>query len=292
MLASFGIGTLAPDPQPMSRVRHPYLQWLARAGYAARGLVFVILACFTVVAALDAHTRPVDGKEALRAVLAQPFGSALLIGLIVGLLCFALWRETQCILDMDRLGSDLNGMARRAVYGMAGVFYVAFAAVSLAMLIGVHTPTSERAVRDWTEWLLDQPFGRLTVGAIGGAVVVAGVCIGVAGVRAEFRKRLALKEKPRRLVTALGIAGYLTRSVVICLVGLFLVFAALHENAHEATGLAGALMVIKSRPYGRALLGVTAFGLLAFGFYGLAEAVFRRVDGRSLTARLGRWRMV
>ncbi len=47
-------------------------QWLARAGYAARGIVFCILGYFTVVAAFDAHARPIDSNDALRALLAYP----------------------------------------------------------------------------------------------------------------------------------------------------------------------------------------------------------------------------
>ena len=109
------------------------------------------------------------------------------------------------------------------------------------------------------------------------------------GARAEFRKRLELKAKPRRLVTALGAAGYLARSAVITLIGVFLVFAALHANAHEATGLAGALLVIKGQAYGTVLLAVTALGFLAFGAYGLAEALYRRIDGQCITARLPAW---
>ena len=270
----------------MPRARRPYMQWLARAGYAARGLVFVILAYFTAVAALDAHTRPIDGKDALRSVLTAPFGSALLAIITAGLLCFALWREAQSVFDLDRCGSDAMGLARRTVYGAAGLFYAGFATVSLSMLTGAHTNTTEQTVHDWTGWLLGQPFGQVAVGAIGVAIMIAGLCIGVAGLRTQFRKRLVLKPQPRRLVTALGCAGYLTRSALTILIGLFLVFAAFHSNAHEATGLAGALMVIKSQRYGGALLGATSLGLLAFGAYGVAEALYRRVDGRRPTMRL------
>ena len=273
----------------MPHAARPYVQWLARAGYASRGVVFAILAGFTAVAAVDAHTRPVGGKEALRALLVQPFGSVLLSLLTIGLLCLAAWREAQFALDADRRGSDLKGMALRVVYGATGLFYLGFASVSLSMLVGIHTASTERAVRDWTEWLLGRPFGQMAVGAIGVAIIVAGICIGIAGIHAEFRNRIALAEKPRKVVTALGRAGYLTRAAVTIVIGVFVAFAALHANAHEARGVAGALTAVRSQPYGFALLGVAALGFLAFGAYGLAEALYRRIDGQSLVTRVPSW---
>jgi len=44
----------------------------------------------------------------------------------------------------------------------------------------------------------------------------------------------------------------------------------------------GALQVIQQQPYGSVLLGLTPVGLLAFGIYGLAEAIFRRISAPSL----------
>lgn len=268
-----------------------HLQWLARAGYAARGAVFVILSYFTALAAISSHIRPVDSKDALRSVLMQPAGSVLLLALAAGLLCFAFWREAQCFADADGCGKELKGIARRTTYGAAGIFYAAFASVAVSMVLGARSANAdtERTVRDWTAWLLGKPMGQWLIAFVGLAIMATGLCIAVAGVRAEFQQRLALAEKPRLLVTALGLVGYLTRGSVFAIIGLFLVFAALHSNAHEATGLAGALEIIKQQHYGGVLLGITAAGLLAFGAYGIAEAVFRRIDGKCITAGQQSW---
>jgi hypothetical protein len=272
-----------------SPARRFWPQWLARAGYAARGIVFVILAWFTAVAAIHAYRRPLDSKDALAALLTQPLGAVLLAVISAGLACFALWRLAQAFLDIDGFGADWRGLARRGIYAAAALFYAGFASITLSMLIGLRTASAEHAVHDWTARLLAYRFGDVALGVIGLAIIAGGIGMAVAGIRAEFRHRIALREKPRRLVTALGRAGYLARAAVIAIIGLFLVFAALDANAHEARGLAGALLAIKRQPHGSLLLALAACGLLAFGAYGIAEAVFRRVDGYRPALGRGSW---
>jgi hypothetical protein len=98
-----------------------------------------------------------------------------------------------------------------------------------------------------------------------------------------------LSKKPRLLVVALGTTGFLTRAFVFAIIGVFLIFAAIDSNAHEATGFAGALMIVKQQPFGTTLLAVVAGGLFAFGAFGIAEAVFRRIDDKSVWWGVQSW---
>lgn len=267
----------------------PRLHWFARVGYVARGLVFLILAYFTVLAAIDATARTIDGKEALHELLTRPFGGVLLFAMAAGLLCFGLWRASQFLIDPDCYGRDVKGWARRSIYGLAGLFYIGFAAVAFSMIVGAGTGDTDSAVRDWTAWLLAKPVGRWLIGSIGLIVLASGVGTGVSGIRAEFKDRLALSKKPRLLVATLGGIGFLTRAFVFAIIGVFLIFAAIDSNAHEATGFAGALMIVKQQRYGTALLAIVAGGLFAFGAFGIAEAAFRRIDDKSVWWGIRSW---
>jgi hypothetical protein len=61
-------------------------------------------------------------------------------------------------------------------------------------------------------------------------------------------------------VAALGSLGFFARAFVFAMIGVFLLFAAIHFRSSEAKGFAGALRIIQQQPYGLALLGITAVG--------------------------------
>jgi hypothetical protein len=188
------------------------------------------------------------------------------------------------LLDTDSCGHGAKALMRRAGYGVAAIFYLGFAAVASSTMVGWDRSASiDQATHDWTDGLgLGQAVRAMDRRGNRRGDSSDGVKIGVSGFWGAFRRRLELKAKERRLVTALGRFGFVARSVVFTMIGLFLVYAAFDSNAREAKGFAGALRLIQQQAYGSILLGVTAAGLLAFGIYEVAEGAFGRISAPSL----------
>jgi len=92
-------------------------------------------------------------------------------------------------------------------------------------------------------------------------------------------KRLAvgqMSQATQRAVEGFGRGGYSARSIVVAIVGIFLVVAGATHDPDESKGLSGVLQELRERSWGPALLWVVAVGLLLFGLFNVAEARYRR----------------
>lgn len=258
---------------------------MARMGFGARGLVYALVGGLALLAAFGSGGQTGGSRSALQSLLGQPFGKSLLGLLALGLVSFAAWRLVEAATDADRVGNSGKGLAIRTVRGLSGLIYVglAFSALSLALGWGSGGGGDDKAAQDWTAWLLAKPFGQWGVGLVGLGIAGAGLGFLWKGWRGNVTEQLSCPVQTRRWVILLGRFGFGGRGVVFVLIGIFLVLAAIHSNSREAKGLGGALQSLQEQPYGWALLAVTAAGLLAFGLFGFAQAVYRRIDAPDLS---------
>jgi hypothetical protein len=254
-------------------------EWVARVGYAARGIVFLIVGLFAGLAAVGSG-RSVSSTDALKTLLTGPMGTLLLGIVAAGLFCFAGWRVLQSLFDADHLGSRGKGLGRRAGYGFGALFHFGLAAWAVSLMLGWSHggQDGDRPVRDWTAWLLAQPYGKWIVTAVGVGIVTGGIAIAVRAFGDDFKRQLDLGAEPSGWAVFLARFGFAARAVVYLLVGGFLLLAAWDSNSREAKGLGGALQSLREEPYGWILLGLLALGLLAFAGYQFVQAYCRRVD--------------
>jgi hypothetical protein len=251
---------------------------VARAGYAARGIIYLIVGALAALAALGRGGDTTDSRGALGEVLSAPFGQFLLFIVAAGLLCYSAWRATQSLLDADAHGTDLKGIVIRSSLAVSALVHVGLAFFALSLVFGWGTGSDDgSSSQEWTARLLSQPFGRWLVAGVGVAIIGACIAHNNKASTARFDLHYEMSPRERDVISPISRVGLFARGVVFTLIGGFFVTAAVQHDASEARGLAGALRVLQEQPFGWVLLGILALGLLAFGAYSLLEAVYRRI---------------
>ncbi|UEM01760.1 DUF1206 domain-containing protein [Skermanella rosea] len=260
---------------------------LARLGYGARGVVYVLVGWFAMMAAIGAG-QLTDTKGVLREILQQPFGKALLAVVALGLVGHAVWRVAQAWFDLDGHGTKAKGLVVRSGLLASGAIHVSLAVFAVSLVLGWQGPGSGGGgdgAQDWTAWLLSQPFGRWLVGAVGLAVLGAAAGHFVKAWKATFRRFLRADPKAMEMICPIGRIGLGAKGVVFVIIGIFFLTAAWQSDSSESGGLGKALQMLQEQPYGAWVLGIVAIGLFAFGIYSVIEGVYRRIDCPAVLAR-------
>lgn len=258
----------------------PWVAWIGRLGFASIGVVYILIGILAVQGASSLSGSGSGTRSALDYIGTLPYGQILLTAVAVGLLFYVLWRFTQAFMDTDAKGSGAKGLAVRFGFACIGLFYLALALSALGAGIGAGRGGSGGSSQGWIAWLMEQPFGPLLVAAVGAAVIGGGLYFFYKAWTAKFKKTLLfaqMNESEEKWGTRFGRLGFTARGVVFCIIGTFLVLAALHSNPGETRDFAGALRVVEGQAYGAYLLMLIAFGLFSYGVFMLFLAKHRRM---------------
>lgn len=253
---------------------------IARAGYAARGVVYLLIGGLAVLSALGRGGSTTDSRGALETLLGSPGGWVTLVIVGIGLAGHALWRFVQAAADPDGHGTDAKGLIVRIALAVSGVIHVGLSIWAIRRGLGyaVRSAGDDSQRESWTAWLLGQPFGPWLVGAVGVIIVVAGVAQAIKGWKASFTKRLDMSESLVHRLTPVCRFGLIARGVVLCIIGSFFLYAGWSYDPGQAGGLSQAFDVVRGLAFGQILLAVVAFGLVAFAVYSFVEARYRRLE--------------
>jgi hypothetical protein len=278
-----GMGQAAPGREARDTgervARTDTFEGLARAGLVARGVVYGIIGILAVKLALGDGGDATNQQGALQKIAQGPLGKVLLILMVIGLLGYATWRLVRAALGHGPEASD--DTKDRISSLVSGIAYAALAVTALKILTGSGGgggPSSDP--QGTTGGVLGWPGGRVLV-IIAGLIFI-GVAIdqAIKGLKKKFLEDSKTEEMSRRVrdaFTAVGETGLVARAVVFCLIGWFLVRAAIEYDPDKAVGLDGALARLGQSTFGPVALGVVAAGLVAFGIYSVFDARYRRV---------------
>jgi hypothetical protein len=259
-----------------------WMSMLARLGYAAKGVLYLVIGLLAVQLAFSSGGKATDQRGAIQTISDLPFGKFLLVVMTIGLFGFAIWCFIQALFDTEGKGRSAKGIIARIGYAVVGISYVAlgFGAFQYVAGSGTAGKSSTTSTQDWTAQLLKQPPGIALVVLVGLVVLGVAFYLFSKAYTAKFKSRLNLTElsaQLKKLVVGLGRFGYAALGVLFSIIGIFLIVAAVQHNSSKAIGLDGALRELTRQPFIPPLLGIVALGLVAYGVYSFAEARYRRI---------------
>ncbi len=258
-----------------------WLERLTRFGYATRGVVFILVGLVAARAAVGLGATE-GTRGVIRAIAKQPFGRVLVGMTAVGLVSYTFWRFVQALFDPVSEGAQAQGsgaVVRRLGFFGSGLFYavLAFFAVQLTFNLGGAVAATRR---EWVAWALAMPYGSWIVGFVGAVLVGAGVHAFYRGNAMTFMK-LYPPDEPARVkkwvARRVGQIGLSALGLTLCIIGAFVILAAVRSDPDRAVGIAGALDAVGDGPFGALLLGTVALGFVVYGMHCFVLAWYRRV---------------
>ncbi|KQQ18959.1 hypothetical protein ASF48_16595 [Rathayibacter sp. Leaf299] len=260
----------ADDAQDSTAVRT-----LARFGYAANGLVHILIGVIALQVARGGGGSA-DQSGALGALSSTPGGTVVLWVCTVGLFGLALWGILEAFLvvkgdtELKKWGSRLKEAAKAVVYAALGV-----TALRFAMGDGSSSSQSSKSA---SAQLLSAPGGVVLLVLVGVIVLAIGGVFVYRGVSKKFLENVAEPGGTAgTVVTWLGIVGYTAKGIVLGALGVLLIVAAVKHDPEQAGGLDEALKSLTELPFGVFLLGFVAVGLIAYGVFCFARARWPRL---------------
>jgi Domain of Unknown Function (DUF1206) len=255
------------------------LRFLARAGLAARGVMYVIIGWIAVQVAFGRSRQQADRTGALHSISSTPVGGALLWLLVIGFIGMALWRLSEALYGAPGTGGAktskrLAALARAIIYAV-----IAYGVLKYALGAGSPQSSDTQSV-DLTATLLRHPGGQALVVVIGLAFIGGGLYLAYQAWRKEFRRDLELGQMragTRHVVEWLGEFGGIARGAVFVTAGIFLVVAAVDAQPAQAKGVDSSLRALAATPFGPWLLVLVAIGLIMFGLFSCCEAKWIRL---------------
>ncbi|MDQ8188291.1 DUF1206 domain-containing protein [Pelagicoccus sp. SDUM812002] len=254
-----------------------WLVTLAKAGYAARGVIYLLIGSLALLKAMGEGGKSTDSKGALEKVLEAPGGVAILWIIAAGLIGYSTWRFVQSILDADNHGTDGKGILIRGGLAVSGITHtiLAFTTAKIALNTSSGGGGSKETL---VATILGWPGGPWIVGAIGLSIAGVGCAHIIKAIKEKYKDHLSVDEEVMRKISPVCKFGLIARGIAFFIIAGMFIFAATTQDPDEAGGIKEVLNTVSSQPFGPYLLGALAVGLFAFGIYSITEALYRKID--------------
>jgi hypothetical protein len=213
------------------------LRILTLVGCFSTGIIYSSIGAIAILSFLRLKKGGAD--ESSFFVLLNGFAAGRILNwlIVLGALCFIIWRFYEAFKDPNHLGKDTKGVLLRtgtAFSSAADAFIVLLVLRAIFDLQKAPVTGEPTQQRDMVAHLLQFNWGHIAVLIIGVIVLVTAVVLILYGLSRSFTEAIRtddFSKKQKRAVHAIAYAGYFSRGVILFITGFFFVKSAIKNTS-------------------------------------------------------------
>lgn len=256
-----------------------WIERFARFGIISKGIVYCLIGVLASMSAIGLQGRKMSKSDTFQLVYDQPFGQVLLILIALGMTGYVMWRFFQAFGDIDNKGSDTKAKFTLVGYLFSGGVYASLAFYTVKLALSGPQGDGDGNQRQFiVSKVLALPAGEWLIGIAATLIFLNGVRQVYKGVSRKFCKNVQLvKSDYSEVYKKTGVLGYVSRGVVLLVIGYFFFRAAVTHNVNEVQGTEGAFDFLEDT-FGTVLLAIVAIGLIGYGVFQFVKGKYQRID--------------
>jgi len=266
-----------------SKKKTSVVRYLAIWGCISTGILYAAIGVIAILSFLKLKKGGAD--EASFLVFLDKFivGKLFIWVIMLGMVCYIIWRIYETINDPYGYGKDLKGVARRIGTALSSFAdgLIAYSAIQALLGIGgileTGQPTAEREMagkmlrENWGNWVL------MLMGIITSVTAIVQFIYTISKGYLERMNIGRLDQWKKTGIHVLAWAGHFARGIILGIIGFFFIKATLSKNAQYVVNTDKAFDFIGD-DVGHLWFIVVAIGTICYGLFMLAFGAYYDAD--------------
>ena len=267
----------------MKKAKKKYIKYLPILGCISTGLIYTAIGIIAMLSLLRLKEGGASKNSLLAYVQDLPGGGVIIWAILVGMLCYIVWRIYESFRDPYHYGKSWKGLARRTGIGLSSLADALIAYSALVVLLGSAnysehgTPEQKR---EMTANMLDYGWGKWLVVGLGVLIAVTAAVQLFYGITRGYRERLDIVKfsgKKKATIFFLGFTGYVARGVVLGIIGFFFIKSGILRDPGYVVNTDKAFNFIGDH-IGKIPFAIVAFGIICYGLFMFALGITYDLD--------------
>jgi hypothetical protein len=255
-----------------------FFQYLPIYGCIATGISYVGVGTIAMLSFLKVREGGADESSMLAILNEVIIGRILLWIIMVGTVCYIVWRIFEAVTDPYGYGKDVGGLGKRSGIALSTLADLLIVYAAIKVLLGIGgiqqngQPHEERA---FVSEVLTENWGALALTAMGVVVLTAAVVQLVYGLTQGYKERLDIdhySKGGKAIIHFLAWVGFCSRGIIVGITGFFLLKATFTRNPEYVVNTDKAFDFIGDE-IGHVYFILVAIGTVCYGVFMIIHGI-------------------